>query len=45
MTNEDEKLVRKKVEKELLPICNRCCGLYMTNASTRHLGPGWEPAR
>jgi len=27
--------LRKKVEKELMPICNRCCGLYMTYTATR----------
>lgn len=29
--------LRKYVEKQLLPICNRCCGLYMTYSATRLL--------
>jgi len=35
--------LRKHVEKELLPICNRCCGLYMTYTATQKLGKGFYP--
>lgn len=35
--------LRRRVEKKLLPICNRCCGLYMTDLATAHLGKGWVP--
>ncbi len=40
--NELSTRLRKRVEKELMPICNRCCGLYMTESATRHLGAGWN---
>lgn len=29
--------LRKRVEKELLPVCNRCCGLYMTYTATKYV--------
>ncbi len=29
--------LRKRVEKDLLPICNRCCGLYMTYSAKKYL--------
>ncbi len=35
--------LRRRVEKNLMPICNRCCGLYMTYPATRMLGKGFVP--
>ena len=43
--NEMSTKLRKRVEKELLPICNRCCGLYMTHHATRRLGKGFMPEK
>ena len=37
--------LRERVERDLLDICNRCCGLYMTYSATRRLGDGWVPRR
>lgn len=34
---------RQYVEQQLLPICNRCCGLYMTYAATQQLGRPFIP--
>jgi hypothetical protein len=43
--NEMSTKLRKRVEKEFLPICNRCCGLYMTHHATRHLGKRFVPEK
>lgn len=43
--NEISRKLRRKVEKNLLPICNRCCGLYMTKEATRFLGQGFVPKK
>ena len=29
---------RAYVEKQLLPVCNRCCGLYAVAGATKRLG-------
>lgn len=41
-TNGTSQRLRNYVENRLLPICNRCCGLYMTDAVTKHLGAGYD---
>ncbi len=35
--------LRKKVEKELLPICHRCCGLFVSYPVTKKLGGNFFP--
>ena len=37
--------LRKKVEEELLPICNRCCGIYMNHRAAEKLGAGYSVHR
>lgn len=34
---------RRHVEKQLLPICNRCCGIFMTYEATQKLGKPFVP--
>jgi hypothetical protein len=36
---------QKRVEKNLLPICHRCCGLYITNDVIQDIGRGFCPPR
>lgn len=43
--NETSTQLRKHVEEKLLPICNRCCGLYMTYPATKLLGKGYIPKK
>lgn len=33
--------LRKNMETALMPICNRCCGIYMNYQATRKLGRGF----